>query len=126
MNEDYGYKYRITSGEFFYNSLLLDTGYSGYPPYKNIPSAVHLMGLGPIPYGDWSFGFTSHNETHMGPIAIPILPSVGTNTYGRGGFYAHGESISNPGFASHGCIILKRETREHIINNIDKRLQVIP
>src|ERR1035438_5538324 len=35
-----------------------------------------------------------------------LTPESGTNTFGREGFLIHGDSVQNPGTASHGCIIL--------------------
>jgi hypothetical protein len=44
---------------------------------------------------------------------------------GRGGFLIHGDSISHPGDASDGCIILTRPEREAIVKTGSKMLIVV-
>ncbi len=45
--------------------------------------------------------------------------------FGRSGFLIHGDSVSHPGEASEGCIILDRNVRETIANDDDKYLVVV-
>jgi hypothetical protein len=63
----------------------------------------------------------------LGPVAIPLTPNEGTDAFGRGGFFCHGDSIEFAGLeeASHGCIILAMPIRELIAADPDKDLQVI-
>lgn len=90
------------------------TGYSGHPPRVNDPTAEQIHGVGPIPKGDYSIG-TPIDHSQLGPFAIPLSAKSGTETFGRSGFYIHGDSISAPGSASHGCVILARAVRDAIV-----------
>jgi hypothetical protein len=56
---------------------------------------------------------------------MPLDPDPNNNMYGRDGFMIHGDSISNPGAASEGCIIMPHFARIAIANSTDKSLQVI-
>ena len=48
-----------------------------------------------------------------------LLPTNGTNVYGRTGLMMHGDSISHPGQASSGCIIENLEARQRVWNSGD-------
>jgi hypothetical protein len=48
-----------------------------------------------------------------------------TDTFGRSEFRIHGDSISNPGAASHGCVILNRIVRNQISDSGDELLRVL-
>ena len=63
----------------------------------------------------------------LGPLVMPLLPCEGTETYGRGGFFVHGDSIEFAGLeeASHGCLIFSRQVRLLISLSIDRDLQVV-
>ena len=100
------------------------TGYSGHPPSKNDPDAQESPSQGPIPRGFWLVG-AAEDSPHMGPLAIALSPAPGTQTFGRSGFFVHGDSMTNPGFASHGCIILPRGAREAIVANGVTEIEVV-
>jgi hypothetical protein len=53
------------------------------------------------------------------------MPDPGTETFGRGEFRIHGDSIAHPGTASHGCIILPRAVRDAIWRSGDRALEVV-
>jgi len=53
-----------------------------------------------------------------------LSPHPDNEMFGRGSFRIHGDSIKNPGTASHGCIIAPRSVREKIIAGTDKKLIV--
>jgi hypothetical protein len=110
------YFYNQSTGQFYDEfGKLLVIGYSGYPPHKNDASAQRIHDQGPIPRGFWKCSalFPTHNK--LGPVVIELTPSSFTDTFGRSGFFIHGESIAHPGFASHGCLILPRPVREQIM-----------
>lgn len=117
--------YRQSTGELYRNGRKVATGYSGLGVAKNNPLAQHERNLGPIPQGAYLIGQERESEEH-GPVAIPLIPVTGTETYGRGSFMVHGDSVQHPGSASHGCIIVNRPIREQIAASHEKLLLVIP
>lgn len=106
------------------NGTNISKGYSGLDYGKNNPDKQNVPGIGPIPQGEWSMIGCGDNP-HTGPCSIVLSPNAGTNTYGRSAFLIHGDSLSNPGEASHGCIILPRIIREEIWASNDHTLNVI-
>jgi Protein of unknown function (DUF2778) len=99
-------------------------GYSGLGLDKDQPSDEGVVGQGPIPRGLWSFGTPAESPT-LGPLAIPLWADHTTETFGRTGFFCHGDSLSHPGQASHGCIVMPRSIREQIISSGDAALTVV-
>jgi len=120
------YFYNQSSGYLSRNGTLVGQGYSGHGDGVNNPDMESVSEVGPIPRGDWIFG---HPVDHpqLGPLAIPIQPKSGTKTYGRGGFFCHGDEVGHVGeeIASHGCIIMSRTVRQYIIDNDDPDLEVV-
>lgn len=105
------------------DGALATTGYSGYGIYKNDPTAEARVGEGPIPRGDWSIA-PHYDSPQVGPFALPLTP-IDIDAHGRKDFRIHGDSISSPGKASHGCVIIKRPVREQIEASGVKTLRVI-
>lgn len=101
----------------------LDTGYSGFGEGKNNPRFEASKNIGPIPRGKWFIG-EMYNSDKVGNYAIRLHPN-GHESLGRYGFLIHGDSISNPGKASRGCIILSRDIRFNIHDNLCDDLMVI-
>jgi hypothetical protein len=101
------------------------TGYSGYGAGVNDPDLQNVVDIGPIPRGLWSIGAPRSDE-HLGPFCMPSIPHADTSTFGRDGFFIHGDEIGHVGehLASHGCIILDRATREAIWASGDHILKV--
>jgi len=66
-----------------------------------------------------------HNSPHTGPFTIVLLPTPGTDTLGRDAFRIHGDNSLGNRSASHGCIILRREVREHMWSSGDHELVVV-
>lgn len=103
--------------------------YSGSPgKWKNNPDFVRDRGLGAIPPGDYTIGplfFSSHS----GRGTMHLTPQAGTETLDRSGFEIHGDSISHPGAASHGCICTITpsgyDDREYVSKSGDSHLRVI-
>lgn len=113
-----------SQGKLFHNGEFVSNGYSGYGLGKNNPELQESVGIGPIPRGDWLLTGVC-NSKNTGPFTIALVAKNGTNTCGRSAFRIHGDSISNPGRASHGCIILPRAIRELIWKSGDHSLSVV-
>ena len=113
-----------SAGELSHNGKLISKGYSGRDRGKNNPSMQSAVGVGPIPRGLWRM-LKVYDSSATGPKTIWLEPKAGTDTCGRSAFRIHGDSIRNPGTASHGCIILPRIVREQIWSSGDHDLTVI-
>jgi hypothetical protein len=103
---------------------LFGIGYSGYGEGKNNPSMENIKMTGPLPKGKYIVG-KPYDSSHTGPFTLPLTPFEDNNMYGRSDFKIHGDSISAPGTASNGCIILPRSVRVLINNCTDKILEVV-
>ena len=112
--------------------VIRGTGYSGQPPHSNKPQDEGLLGLGPIPCGDWTATGVEMTTTSHGPFVIVLAPDATTRirvkALGRDpdSFRIHGERITPPpGYASDGCIIQPRSVRELFWNSTKHDVQVI-
>jgi hypothetical protein len=77
-------------------------------------------GYGPIPEGLWYMtGVEDSPETGRDTIILKAAP--GTDTHGRGSssFRIHGDGITDPGKASHGCIVARYDIRRVLIGSIE-------
>lgn len=116
--------YKQRTGRLLRGDKLIAVGYSGAGAGKNDPLAQHLPNVGPIPQG--AYWITEWRDTKdHGPHVLPLAPVTGTELYGRSGFLIHGDSVSTPGTASHGCIIVPRDVREGITAAHDHLLLVL-
>lgn len=104
---------------------LIAKGYSGNGLGKNNHGMQGIRQVGPIPCGLWTIG-APYDSKNVGPFALKLTPKEGTETFGRSDFRIHGDSIKEPGTASHGCIILQRLVRQLIWDSGDRDLQVVP
>lgn len=104
--------------------ILYSSGYSGAGAGKNNPGMVQVRNVGPIPCGKYSIGEPFDSEAH-GPHVMRLFPDPSNQMFGRSGFLMHGDSISSPGNASEGCIVLPRDVRELVSNSNDSTLTVI-
>jgi hypothetical protein len=118
------WKYIQSNGNLIFGGKVVATGYSGFDAGKNNPAMQSVANVGPIPTGKYSIGLPYDSEAH-GPVVMRLTPEDGTDTYGRGGFLIHGDSLQHTGSASHGCIILPRPTRMEIAASEDRELEVI-
>lgn len=117
--------FEIASGKLFDdNGMLLDKAYSGFGKDKDIPQDENVPNMGPIPPGYYTFGEVENSSTH-GPFAIPLIPDVDNQMFGRSGFMIHGDSILDPGDASKGCIITSLNARTTMYGSEDHRLHVV-
>lgn len=101
-------------------------GYSGYGSGKNNPDAESLHDVGPIPRGFYTIGSPECVSTPgpHGPYILRLTPAPENDMHGRDGFLIHGDSMSTPGTASHGCIIVPRPIRTLIATSGDPHLHV--
>lgn len=114
--------YAQATGDLFFNSDYVETGYSGANPSgKNDPSKECQRNVGPIPRGRYSIGPEVNSPS---PVALPL--KADNQSYcspPRSGFLIHGDNSS--GTASTGCIIMSRRTRERIRDSGDARIRVV-
>lgn len=115
--------YKISTGEMSREGFTA-RGYSGQPACKNDPAKCGIQNEGPIPPGLYTIGKPRDTDTH-GPFVLPLTPDVANDMHGRSGFLIHGDSISKPGTASHGCIILPRIARNTVHASGDTSLEVV-
>jgi hypothetical protein len=113
------------TGTLFHNGRV-GSGYSGNEIGLNNPLLQDVANVGPIPRGRWTIG-EAVDHPRLGPVAMPLTPNIKTETFGRDGFWIHGDSVEFAGLeeASHGCIILSRSIREAINSDLDKDLNVV-
>jgi len=119
-----------SAGTLSRDGKLISRGYSGKGRGKNNPTLEGVVGVGPIPAGRWKIG-APYNSQRVGPYALALDAfdakpgdDVDQRT-GRGAFRIHGDSVSAPGTASNGCIILPRTVREAIWKSGDRELVVV-
>lgn len=105
------------------NGERVATGYSGKGEGKNNPALEHVKNVGPIPRGLYTIG-QPYNSDNVGPYALPLTPVL-HDAHERTDLLAHGDSISDPGNASEGCVILPRPIRQRIFNSGDLILKVV-
>lgn len=118
------WEYSQSMGTLYHNGNMAGQGYSGASEGKNNPSMQAVRMVGPIPEGEYTIE-SPRNSARVGPYAMPLTPQYGTNTFGRDAFYIHGDSVSSPGSASSGCVILNRAVREQIWSSGDRTLKVV-
>ena len=122
--------YDQSSGQLSRNGRLIATGYSGNKRGKNNPALQGTRMVGPIPRGRWRLVSVA-DSPNTGPFTITLHAVDHTpnddfeESTGRGGFRIHGDSVRNPGEASHGCIILPRGVRERMWQGGDHDLLVV-
>ncbi len=107
------------------NGALAEVGYSGNGIYKNDPASQCVKDHGPIPVGLYAIGPLIPSGGHLGPNVMELTPDPENEMCGRGGFFMHGDSISDPGNASDGCIIMSHNTRLAVAGWGDNQLEVI-
>jgi Protein of unknown function (DUF2778) len=100
-------------------------GYSGFGQWKNDPTAQAFECKGPIPRGYWTVVNLIAWTPYHGPYVLVLMANKGTILFGRDGFLCHGDSITDPGTASEGCIIQARSIREAWWQSGDRDLEVI-
>lgn len=118
--------YQQSTGELTHNGTPAGKGYSGHGEGVNNPAMEAVPDEGPIPRGVWVIGHP-FDSPRLGPFVMALTPMPATDTYGRGGFFMHGDSVEHPGqeCASEGCIIMSRAVREQVNASGDPVLEVV-
>jgi Protein of unknown function (DUF2778) len=98
-------------------------GYSGAGAHKNVPESQCKTDLGPIPIGRYKMSLLVE---HLGmKNVVRLMPDKDNDMCGRSGFLIHGDSVSDPGTASSGCIICNGEDlRKRLVDDF-KSLVVV-
>lgn len=112
------------SGRLYHEEELIGVGYSGGGEGKNNPDLQDVKDVGPIPRGKYSIGTPVDTVMH-GPYAMALTPDPANDMAGREGFLIHGDSVSAPGTASEGCVIMSRDVREEVWTSMDHDLEVL-
>lgn len=119
--------YQQSTGKFSRNGIKTGVGYSGFGAGKNNPALQDQHDVGPIPVGIYSISgpeWVTAPGPH-GSYVLRLTPEPANKMFGRSGFLIHGDSISHPGQASKGCIILARVIRELVVRDNDWVLRVV-
>ncbi len=98
--------------------------YSGAPGSVDDPSTTAVRQHGPIPVGTWGIG-DPVDLPHLGPFCLPLSPNAETNTFGRSGFFVHGDNGAHNESASEGCIVTAPTIRQAVAADPDKLLNVV-
>src|SRR2546422_5138907 len=91
--------YEQATGTIYHDGEYVGTGYSGLDDGKNNPDMQEVQGVGPIPLGRYSIG-AAEDSQKLGPHVMPLVSQPQTETFGRSGFFIHGDDIQNPGEGS--------------------------
>jgi hypothetical protein len=118
------FTYSQLTGVMTQDGEVIGEGYSGNAAGKNNPAMQNVPNVGPLPQGLWEIGIPEDRNGTLGPVAMPLAPEDGTETFGRSEFWIHGDSAAHPGLASHGCIIMPRSVRQLIADSGETVLQV--
>ncbi|POU00322.1 DUF2778 domain-containing protein [Escherichia sp. ESNIH1] len=118
------WEYDVKTAQFYHNgTYVFSARYAGADGYYNDPSKECVMGKGPLPRGTYHIGAPFFHP-HAKKYTMRLTPSSSNNMCGRDGFLIHGDSISKPGHASNGCIILDLNYRIKIGTSHDHVLIV--
>jgi Protein of unknown function (DUF2778) len=116
--------YSQSTGEIRYGHIVVGAGYSGAGAGQNNPRLESLHQVGCIPRGQYRIQ-PPFIDPHRGPLCLPLKPAKENDMHGRAGFMIHGDSVSNPGHASEGSIVLPLEARKTVAMASDKDLEVV-
>lgn len=121
------WRYTISTGAMENGLGQAFVGYSGKGMWRDDPDSVREVGLGPIPPGTYRIG-SPRNHPRLGVLSMALTPVPGTDTFGRSGFFIHGDNAAANKSASSGCIVLNRLARSYIASGLAHRdfLVVIP
>ena len=112
-----------------HDGKIIARGYAGGncgkdPDGRNNPDMQNVPCVGPLPCGSYMLG-EPIPQSKLGPFAIPLIPAIDNEMFGRKSFYIHGDRTNAPGNASEGCIILPRQIREKMWASDDRILTVV-
>jgi len=118
------WRYQQSTGKLFDPSgAWIGTGYSGNGQWLDQPSAESIADHGPIPCGMWTIG-AAETVPHLGPVVMAITPEPGTQTFGRSGFFCHGDNAAMDHTGSCGCIVLPPADRQQLADSADRQPEV--
>jgi hypothetical protein len=120
------YVYAQDTGAMFdVRGVLLHRGYSGNHTGLNNPADEDVRAVGPLPCGLYTIGPARNPIDHLGPIALPLMPAVTNEMFGRSAFFIHGDNAAGNHSASDGCIIMPPDVRATIDRGYVRQLQVV-
>jgi hypothetical protein len=114
--------YHQVTGKLTLGDTEIGQGYSGKGDAKNNPDKEALKNTGPIPRGLYTVG--KAREYKKMPNCFDLTPD-GHDAQGRTEFLIHGDSKTDPGNASEGCIILSPDVRKKIAESGISKLRVV-
>jgi uncharacterized protein RhaS with RHS repeats len=141
--------YQQSTGNLYYNPYLFNTplfpglnfvqptiyspgstyvgqGYAGTGSGNNNPIDQDVHYYGPPPQGFYNIGpILPKGPGRTGKNVLHLTPDPGTDTWGRTGFYIHGDNSCGCHTASEGCIILSPNIRNKIGHSGDPCLEVV-
>lgn len=115
--------YEQSTGVLRRNGVQIGTGYAGHGEGKNNPALESIHDVGPLPRGFYVI-WPPSNHPQLGPNAMMLTADSGNTMYGRCAFFMHNDSISHPGDASEGCIVMPNQVLLEVSKG-DKILQVV-
>jgi len=119
------WQFRQSTGEVIApDGEVLGSGYSGHGPGVDNPADQAIPNVGPIPVGQWIIG-PLEDGGHLGPDVLPLFAAPGTETFGRTGFFIHGDNAQMNHTGSEGCLVLPRAWRILIGQSTDRTLVVL-
>lgn len=116
--------YNSTTGRMDRDDKIIATCYSGHGKGLNNPDMETVVGIGPIPRGNYTIGPWEEFHTHLGPCVAPLIPDKDT-AHGRSGFFIHGDNANMDHTASDGCVIAGRPLREAMRASGETKLTVV-
>jgi hypothetical protein len=122
MAADQEFVYHQATGKLTLGDTEVGQGYSGKGDAKNNPDKEALKNAGPIPRGLYTVG--KAREYKKMPNCFDLTPD-GHDARGRTEFLIHGDSKTDPGNASEGCIILSLDVRKKIAESGISKLRVV-
>ena len=119
------WQYSQSTGELSLDGVFKGLGYSGHGPGFDNPSNESVLGVGPLPVGEYKIGDWEEHHKILGPCVAPLIPDSKNIMFGRSGFFIHGDNQKMNHTASDGCIILSLTLREMIRDSNVFNLQVV-
>lgn len=101
--------YAVKLGRLTFPGRIAFGLYSGHGDGLNNPEKENDKGVGPLPRGLYRI-VQWRDDPHLGPC-VAQLQQVKGETFGRSGFYIHGDNALMNHSASDGCIIAPRDVR---------------
>ena len=103
--------------------VIFKAGYAGSGVGKNNPAMQDVKNIGPLPRGFYT-AEPPADDAKVGKFAMRLTPSPENQMFGRADMFMHGDSETDPGNASEGCIVLPRALREKFWASGDHTIQV--